>query len=80
MARIIESCHICVFICQHTHSPIINTDLNIQFENVTYSVDESDSRVNVTITLFADIERDISLTVNTSDGRAVAGDVGVVVK
>lgn len=46
-------------------------DLNIQLQN--YTVDESDSFLDVLITLDASIERDVELDFVTVDGRATAG-------
>ena len=48
-------------------------DLDIQFQNGTYTVDESDSILDVLITLEASIERDVVLDLVTIDGRATAG-------
>lgn len=52
-------------------------DLEIRFQNVTYSVDESDSSLVAVVTLEASLERDITLQFVTVDGRASAGMVSL---
>jgi hypothetical protein len=49
-------------------------DLDVQFENVTYTVDESVSSLDVVVNLLASIERVITLELMTVDGRASAGN------
>ena len=46
-------------------------DVGVSVEDPSYTVDESDGTVEVCVVLNGTIERNVSVTISTSDGSAI---------